>query len=187
MTPDLQQHPRLAYVGTMAAYNAWMNDKVYAAAASLSKAELMRPRGAYFGSIFGTLSHVLVADTVWLLRFASDPALPGHAALQSGMHALPKPEHLDERPCDDLPTLAARRRELDALIQQWVTVLDENALGATLHYSNMRGEPLARELFFLLMHVFNHQTHHRGPVTTLLTQAGEDVGATDLVAMPMPA
>ena len=179
--------PRLGYVRTMAAYNAWMNDKVYAAAASLPTPELMRPRGAYFGSLFGTLSHVAVADTLWLLRFASDPALPGHAVLCAGMEGLPKPQRLDEQPWDGLPALTARRRELDALIQHWVAALDERALASSLHYSNMRGEPLQREVFFLLMHVFNHQTHHRGQATTLLTQAGQDVGATDLVAMPMPA
>lgn len=184
MSTDTRRQPRLAYVSAMAAYNAWMNDKVYAAAARLPKAEVMRSRGAYFDSIFGTLSHVVVADTIWLLRFASDPALPTHAMLSSGTRTLPRPERLDEQPCADLPTLAARRHELDALVQRWVAALDEDTLAATLHYANMRGDPLSRELFFLLMHFFNHQTHHRGQVTTLLTQCGEDVGATDLVAMP---
>ena len=66
----------------------------------------------------------------------------------------------------------------------WTAGLTEDALRGTLRYVDMRGGAHAREVSALLMHVFNHQTHHRGQVTTLLSQAGQDVGVTDLVAMP---
>lgn len=184
---DPQQHPRQAYVVTMARYNAWMNDKVYRAAARLPESELMRERGAFFGSLFGTLSHVVVADTVWLKRFASDPSQPAHAQVLAQFSGLAMPARLDAHPYADLQALATRRHELDRVIQRWAADLDEAALAAPLAYQNMQGEPLSRELFAALMHFFNHQTHHRGQATTLLTQAGEDVGATDLVAMPLPA
>ena len=170
-----------AYVTTMAAYNAWMNQKVYAAAARLPESEVMRERGAFFGSIFGTLSHLVVADTIWLRRFAADPA---HADALAPMRDMPMPARLDERPCADLPALARRRSELDAVLAGWAPGLNDGALRGTLRYVDMRGGAHAREVSALLMHVFNHQTHHRGQVTTLLSQAGQDVGVTDLVAMP---
>lgn len=172
------------YVATMAAYNAWMNDKLYAAAARLPADEVMRARGAFFGSIFGTLGHLVVADTIWLKRFAADPA---HLAALAELESWPMPTRVDRPPCNDLAALATRRRTLDALILRWTSMLDERALSRAIPYANLRGDRFSRPLLALLMHVFNHQTHHRGQATTLLTQAGEDVGATDLVAMPPPA
>jgi len=171
----------IPYVTTMAAYNAWMNEKVYAAAARLPEDEVMRERGAFFGSIFGTLSHLVVADTVWLRRFATDPM---HADALAPVRAMPAPARLDERPCVDLAALARRRSELDAVLVAWTDGLTDEALRGTLRYADMRGNPHARDVFVLLTHLFNHQTHHRGQVTTLLSQAGQDVGVTDLVAMP---
>ncbi len=173
--------PRQAYVVAMAAYNAWMNEKVYAAAARLGDEAVKRDRGAFFGSIFGTLGHLVVADTIWLKRFARLPAR--HAALHP-LDAEPMPTRLDAHPYPDLAALAARRRALDAMIEAWAAALGEDELSDVLHYTNTRGQAFSRPLFALLMHFFNHQTHHRGQASTLLSQAGEDVGVTDLVAMP---
>lgn len=186
MTPDMRSAtaPRLAYATLMAGYNAWMNDKIYAAAAVLPEIEIVRDRGAFFGSIFGTLSHLEVADTIWLKRFAQLP--PRRAALEAALqplHAMPTPLRLDERRHPDLAALAARRRELDTMIEAWVAALDEDDLSDVLRYTDTRGRPHARELFPLLTHFFNHQTHHRGQATTLLSQAGQDVGVTDLLAL----
>ncbi len=44
-------------------------------------------------------------------------------------------------------------------------------------------EAAARNFFSLVMHFFNHQAHHRGQVTTLLSQTGIDIGVTDLLAL----
>ncbi len=184
MIPADASMPRLAHVSMMAAYNAWMNDKVYAAATRLPDDEVMRERGAFFGSIFGTLSHLVVADTIWLKRFALLPARNAtQAAALDPIRDAPLPERLDERPYPDLAALAARRRELDAVIADWTAALGEDDLIAVLRYTDTRGRPFARALFPLLMHFFNHQTHHRGQVTTLLSQAGQDVGVTDLLAL----
>ena len=70
------------------------------------------------------------------------------------------------------------------MLVAWTDGLTDAALRGTLRYADMRGNPHARDVFALLMHLFNHQTHHRGQATTLLSQAGQDVGVTDLVAMP---
>ncbi len=69
-----------AHVRQMAAYNQWMNDKLYQACLSLNPAELVAARGAFFGSVMGTLNHLLVADTIWLKRIQQ--ALPQLAVLQ---------------------------------------------------------------------------------------------------------
>jgi uncharacterized damage-inducible protein DinB len=167
------------YVVQMARYNAWMNDQVFEAAAQLTEEALMCDRQAFFGSLFGTLSHIAVADTVWLKRFAD--ALP-HSAL-AATRALPMPQALNTRLFNDLANLGRYRQLLDQIIKQWAAELTDDDLSHTLHYTNMQGVTAHKPLGGVLMHFFNHQTHHRGQATTLLTQAGQDVGVTDLITL----
>lgn len=164
--------------GLLATYNEWMNAKLYDAAARLSVDELMAERGAFFGSIFGTLNHLVVADTVWLKRIARAFA---HFEALAPVRALAMPAALDQPLFNDLPSMLQRRSELDAVFKQWVDALSADDLGEVLEYANMKGVVSRKRLGLVLMHVFNHQTHHRGQATTLLFQAGQDVGVTDLL------
>src|SRR5687768_16083636 len=98
----------------MAAYNEWMNLKVYAAAGKLSAEELARDRGAFFGSILGTLNHLVVGDTIWLKRFAAHPA---NTAALDPIRALPQPKALNEVLYTELEGLQVRREIIDAAMQ----------------------------------------------------------------------
>lgn len=168
------------YVMLMASYNAWMNDKVYEAAGRLGAEAIVRDCGAFFGSVLGTLNHIAVADTIWLRRFATQ--FPQHAAL-AATRELPTPGSLDALLFAQLAELAVYRRMLDGIISAWAAALTEADLAQVLHYSSMKGIPARKRLSDVLMHFFNHQTHHRGQATTLLCQAGQDVGVTDLIAL----
>jgi uncharacterized damage-inducible protein DinB len=169
---------RIQHVRLMATYNEWMNSSLYEAAMKLSDDELAADRKAFFGSILGTLNHIVVADRIWLGRFMSHPA--NHAALLP-VREYPAPVSLDEVLYTDIRSLAAHRRVLDDIILAWAMAVTETDLDQTLHYTNMKGVASERNFFSLLMHFFNHQTHHRGQATTLLFQAGIDVGITDLL------
>lgn len=169
-----------AHVRQMATYNQWMNDKLYQACASLNPAELAAARGAFFSSILGTLNHLLVADTIWLKRIQQ--ALPQLAVLQP-LADVEMPASLDALVYDNLTSLTAARQQLDQHILALAAALDDEALQQIIGYTNIKGVRYQRQLFSLLMHLFNHQTHHRGQVTTLLSQAGVDVGVTDLLAL----
>jgi uncharacterized damage-inducible protein DinB len=164
----------------MAGYNQWMNQKVYDAASHLTYAQLLEDRRAFFGSILGTLNHLALGDTVWLKRFALHPA--GYLAL-APLSAIAMPADLKQLAFADLHELAAYRAWLDQLIIDWANTLQAPHLEHRLHYHNMRGVAANKDFFSLLLHFFNHQTHHRGQVTTLLSQAGVDVGDTDLLAL----
>jgi uncharacterized damage-inducible protein DinB len=164
----------------MATYNQWMNAKLYDAAAKLPAAELSRERGAFFGSILGTLNHLVVGDTIWLKRFAEHPSKP--AALDP-IRALPQPSALNQVLFTSLAELKARRDLIDAAINVWAAALTDADLAHILHYANSKGIRGQRRLSSLVTHFFNHQTHHRGQCTTLLFQAGQDVGVTDLLAL----
>jgi uncharacterized damage-inducible protein DinB len=164
----------------LATYNQWMNTKLYEAAAQLSPQELAADRGAFFGSILGTLNHILVADIIWFKRFTEQPA--GQASLQAVV-GLPDPISLDQIFHDNLPELSRQRSWLDAQIIHWIGEISEEDLSRTLSYCNTKGASFNRRLSYLLLHFFNHQTHHRGQVSTLLAQADVAVGVTDLLAL----
>jgi uncharacterized damage-inducible protein DinB len=164
----------------MAAYNEWMNEKLYAAAGKLTAAELAADRKAFFGSIIGTLNHIVVGDTIWLKRFAAHPSRP--AALDP-IRALRAPASLDALLFTDLAALREHRSMLDGAIKAWAAVLTEADLLHVLHYANTKGIAAQKRLGGLVVHFFNHQTHHRGQASTLLYQAGQDVGVTDLLAL----
>jgi len=172
MTPEL--------AGLLAGYNQWMNARMYEAAAGLEHEALVAGRGAFFGSILGTLNHLAVADTIWLQRFAAHPA--GFASLQV-LQEWPRPVRLDQALAPDLAGLRGYRQRLDALILDWVAELRPGHLAEDLAYANMAGVVSRRNFGALLAHFFNHQAHHRGQASTLLYQCGVDVGVTDLLAL----
>ena len=163
----------------MAPYNAWMNTKVYDAAERLTTDELSRDRGAFFGSILGTLNHLVAADLIWLGRLAGHPPLSGRIDLSG----LPQPTSIRLIVADDLSRLRPTRERIDRLVVGFVDGLTEADIGGVFDYRRTDGTAHRKVLSSVLSHIFNHQTHHRGQVTTLLYQAGIDVGVTDLLAL----
>lgn len=164
-----------AHVQLMARYNRWMNQKIYAACEQLSDAERNADRGAFFKSIHSTLNHLLWGDYMWLGRFTRDSALAKaypKAVLGTDIHA----------DWDDLKTA---RIAMDEDIQAWAAQVDETWLAADFSwYSGLTKSQRSKPAWLLVTHFFNHQTHHRGQVTTLLAQQGIDPGDTDLMLMP---
>lgn len=158
----------------MARYNHWMNGKLYTSAALLTDGERKRDRGAFFKSIHATLNHLLVADRIWLGRIAGKAPPAGYMA--EGIQALDQELH------SDFAELRSERENTDAALLEWASSLTSEALAGPLRFIR-RGAPMECPLWWIAMHVFNHGTHHRGQVTTLLVQAGQDPGSTDVFAM----
>lgn len=169
-----------SHFARLAAYNRWMNDKLLAAAQTLGEAAVRENRGAYFGSILGTLNHLAVADTLWLQRLGRHPA--AFASLEP-IRALTPPQTLNQMLCDSLASLRPYRRTLDDAFEQLCVEFSEEQLNGPLDYQSTKGQPFRKRLSDVLLHVFNHQTHHRGQITTLLSQQGVDPGATDLILL----
>ena len=160
-----------SYFQTMALYNRWMNQRIYDCCADLSDEERKRDRGAFFKSIHGTLNHILLADLIWFGRFKGEP-FTGFAGLDDELY--PEFERLREA-----------RQSMDAGILEFVDALDEARIAGELRYTTVvNPAPRVSPFWFALTHFFNHQTHHRGQVTTLLSQSGIDPGVTDLMWLP---
>lgn len=163
---------------TLARYNEWMNRKLYAACETLSDEQRKRDLCAFFKSIHGTLNHILLADSVWLSRFAGDS--PSLRREDGSVLAI---RSLDQILYDDFQELAEQRSAMDQRLRSWVHEISDDALQHDIMYRTSTGTECAHPLWQGLLHCFNHQAHHRGQATTLLTQLGVDVGATDLIAM----
>ncbi len=158
------------YATTMAHYNRWMNEKVYAAAATLTDAQRKQNQGAFFGSVHRTLNHILLGDQAWMQR------LHGEKVLMT----LPGQELFS-----DFEALRAARAETDARLLAWAQSLDPASDTATLTFFSVtyqKQRTLSHSV--VAMQLFNHQTHHRGQVTAMLSQQGVNVGVTDLPWMP---
>ena len=164
----------------MAEYNGCMNARLYEVAGKLSRDDFLRERGAFFGSVMGTLNHLVVTDTMWLKRFAVHPSNP--PALEP-IRALPQPTALNQVLFTELAELAPRRKLIDSAIKAWAEGLTQADLDHVLHYANSKGVKSQKRMSKLVTHLFNPQTHHRGQASTLLFQAGHDVGATDLLVL----
>jgi uncharacterized damage-inducible protein DinB len=160
---------------TLARYNRWMNDKLYAVASKLTDEERKRDRGAFFKSIHGTFNHLLLADRVWMGRFTG-VSLHGDWMGPGGIRSL------DQELYADFEELRRERVKTDGEIEAWVATLTADQLLSAFRYER-KGTTYDHPLWWSVAHVFNHETHHRGQVTTLLMQAGQDPGVTDLIAM----
>ena len=158
------------YCQLLARYNRWMNERLMAAVAQLDGEERTRDRGAFFGSIHRTLTHILWGDRIWIGRFTGTP----YGAPAYGADAYPA-----------LGDFARERDATDTAILDWAGSLTPAWLAATLSY-HAASDGRARQMpaWIAATHLFQHATHHRGQVTTLLKQAGRDPGVTDLPYLP---
>jgi uncharacterized damage-inducible protein DinB len=163
----------------MADYNYRMNQQVYQTSAKLNKEELQKDMGAFFSSIIGSLNHILVGDLIWLTRFSD---LSNDFNSLKKISEYPKPKKLDTILYAEFSELYNVRKEIDLIIQSWIKDdVHEKHFEIDLTYSNSKSVVSSRCFGELVSHFFNHQTHHRGQISTLLYQLGYDVGVTDFL------
>jgi uncharacterized damage-inducible protein DinB len=157
-----------AFVGIMAAYNAEMNRRLYGAAERLPDSARRLPRGAFWGSIHGTLCHLLWGDQMWMARF---DGWPKPTVIQKDSATL----------IADFDELRGARIEADDKISSWAERVTAQWLGEELVWFSVSANiELRQPRSLLVTHFFNHQTHHRGQAHAMITAAGEKTGDTDL-------
>ena len=158
----------LDHLRRMALYNRWANERLYAACARLPAEEYHRPRPAFFGSLHGTLSHVVVADRLWLARLLGQPS-PGH--------------RLDDQPYGDLSTLRQAREIEDGRLIEALDDTVETDVGRIVSYRTATApqKEASTPLHLCWLHMFNHQTHHRGQAHDQLSQTAVPPPSLDLI------
>jgi uncharacterized damage-inducible protein DinB len=160
------------YARLMARYNRWQNGSLLAAAADLSAAERQQDRGAFFGSIQGTFSHLLWGDGMWLARLDGGAPPPGAIRGSASLW-------------NEWDVFSAARAAMDERMKHWANGLgDADCAGDLTWMSGALGRAVTKSRGLCIVHMFNHQTHHRGQIHAMLTAAGMRPGNTDLFAMP---
>ena len=150
-----------------AAYNAWANGRLYEEVAKLGDTGFRENRGAFFGSLHGTLNHLLAADRIWLKRFTGTGEAP--TRLDAVLH-------------DDFESLRAARLAEDTRLSSYIDSLSEEQIAADVTYSPLTVPGnITHPLGIALTHIFNHQTHHRGQCHAMLTALGGESVALDLI------
>ncbi len=159
-----------AYCKHFARYNRWQNQTIYDACAKLDDVTRKRNMGAFFKSIHGTLNHLLVGDRLWLSRFDGEPS--GVTSLGESLY-------------DNFDELRQQRTWTDDRADRFVSNVDQPHIDSVITFRRLRDNvEMTLPMHIALMQFFNHQTHHRGQVTTLLMQCGVDPGITDLPMLP---
>lgn len=160
------------YCVMMARYNAWQNNQMKAALEALSHEDLTKDRGAFFGSIQKTANHILWADMVWMSRFEGTDRPDGGFAESTQM----------------TPTLAAwsvERFRMDGRILKWAENLRSvDLVGNYVWYAQLLKADMSKPIAQCVTHFFNHQTHHRGQIHAMVTDAGGQDWVSDLFLMP---
>ena len=158
-------NPLVAHFQMMARYNRIANQRLYDCCTQLSDAERKKNRQAFFKSIHGTLNHIMVGDRNWMTRFEGGVASSAH---------------LDAILYEDFDELRAARIREDERIERFAAGLSETFLDGEIAYVSNEGESFRKLAAMLLAHLFNHQTHHRGQVHAMLSQAGIATPVLDL-------
>jgi uncharacterized damage-inducible protein DinB len=142
----------------LARYHAWATGRLLTSLAAIPDELYGKPCGLFFGSIHGTLNHLLLTDSeIWHPRFTG------------GRSASPALDAELER---DRAVLASRLAAATARWSGYVGGLDEVALAGDLRYTMTTGQPRVLPMASALLHVFNHATHHRGQITAAVSMLG---------------
>ena len=158
-----------AYFATLARYNVWALRTLYAHVDALPEEHYRRDAGLFFGSVHGTLNHLLVAEhEAWFPRFAN--GISNRVALNAEIEA-------DRAGLRDRLLDAAARWE--PLIASWPAARFESRLD----YTTTKGVAQSLPFAATLGHVFNHGTHHRGQISAAITAMGHACPEIDLVWM----
>ncbi len=163
------------YVQILARYNAWQNTQLEQALTTLDAPALTLDRGAFFGSIMGTINHLLWGDHIWMSRLDGGSAPPGGIKESVSL-------------CATLEDWRTERPRIDERIGVWAEALRSDDLQGDLTWrSAAAGRDVTLPVATCVVHMFNHQTHHRGQVHAMLTAAGTVGPVSDLVFMPEEA
>ena len=149
----------------LARYNRVANQRLYESCSQLSDAEYRAQRKGSFGSIHALLNHMLLADRIWMSRFRGEGKTTPNLA--TVLH-------------DDFAQLRSAREQEDIAMESFFSAADESLPAATISYTNSKGRHCSDRVLNGVLHMFNHQTHHRGQVHVMISQAGVQPPSLDM-------
>ena len=152
-----------------AEYNRAANQQLYAIAENHLE-DINKPAKSYFDNVLGLLNHIVVSDLGWLVAYRDS-----NLDLQPLRSEVLEFEHPGWRKnlYDDFGELKKRRVAIDDLLVDFVGNTSEDLFAGNIEVTR-KGKTQPRVFPFgkLIIHLFNHQTHHRGAISQVLDEAG---------------
>jgi uncharacterized damage-inducible protein DinB len=145
-----------SYFVVLSDYQQWANDRLFAALGSLDPAQLSSPQGLFFGSIHHTTDHIMQVGRLWCARLRGEP-------YQADFKRILYP---------DWNQLIEMTQSQSAELSLLLEARDEAFFDERLAFTSSNGQ--AREMWVrdVLTHMMNHQTHHRGQISAVITRLG---------------
>ena len=141
----------------LANFNTWANTKILFSCKKLDDTEYKKDRKAFFSSIHGTLNHLLVVDGAYISR------------IEGKNHDL---KSLDQILYENLFQLEEARIKEDKRLVDLVNNLSKESINKEITYKGFETGNQTYTINLILITLFNHQTHHRGQIHNMLSQAG---------------
>ncbi len=165
-------------VQLLAAYNMKVNQDMNVFLSKLTADQWNHQFGGYYKSISSLANHLYIADFNWLKRFAKlrhflfldDPSFTVDFALGSAAFSSIE-EYLD------------KRKRLDHFFLRFAEEVKDDDMEKKLIYKNFKGIEQTKNFGGTILHVFNHQTHHRGMISLYLDSLGIDNDYSNLISM----
>lgn len=171
----------------LALYNKRMNQQICQSIAALPHEELWADKKAEFVSVLGTLNHIMVIDLMLLARLNQHPLHPNGFAPLKRLADYPATKGIRQTLYRELAKFTEARHTLDQLISDFVAETSEADYEVLLSYqevgSSANSKPLSAPFYLLMQDLFNHQTHHRGQLLTLLDQLVIKLKTTDFLVI----
>jgi len=161
----------------LARYNQATNVEMDLLLRRLDDVQWNKELGGYFKSIKEVCNHIYIGDFFWLKRFSKLRSFTYvedslfDQVLKFGTNPLELPDYLQ------------KRVELDNVIIQFTNELVQDDLLMTLSYSDSKGVQHSRNAGGCILHMFNHQTHHRGMVSVYLDCLNIDNDYSNILKM----
>ncbi len=147
-------------------FNRWANAKTLQAIESLPEEKLFEDTKSSFGTIHGTLLHLIGAEDIWLQR----------------LNGADRGVFMNKENYPSYLSLKTKWKDVENGLERYVETVKEEDLSRTLIFFNLKGEQVSQKVWQSLHHLVNHSTYHRGQITTLVRQAGGSPVGTDLIA-----
>ena len=144
-------------------YYYWARDEQLKSCEALSDEQWTRDIGNSFASVRDTFHHILIAEWAWNQRWRG-----------GSLENVPNPK--------DVPTVAALRERwqpFEVETKKFLDDLREDRLNDTVTFMNMQGKQNTCALWETFYHLLNHQSYHRGQITTMLRQLGAEASSVD--------
>ncbi|MGC9459284.1 DinB family protein [Vibrio genomosp. F10] len=161
----------------LATYNQRMNEQLIAVCQQLTAEQLQKETHSFFPTVMDYWNHILFGDLIMLQRLVANNIVVLDTATAE---RLPIAKGIHDTFVDDLLSLKTLRHTLDHAYISMTRDFDTNTFDKKIHYITTEGQAIEKNVGEFCQHIFNHQTHHRGQLTCLLSQFGLDFGCTDL-------